>query len=273
MVHRALFLLFLLASFGRAVAGTPCGPDLAGGLGKGTHPASEIVRKISRLDGPARDRLVLEAVQDGNTPAFLRHLRPVVSSGRGHDLVFCVTPDYMALGTDLDFLRIPMGRGSAEQIARETGLVLPTPHMVDLIHAQADLRLSPTPLPPGPQMTGLDYVLRHDQLIDSQISARAGQDPRLVAGHKKDIVISRRLARHRERVAIYGWHRLSGQPTQPLSTVHAAGYADYSHGLRLVSRTAWLDGRPVDISDILEDPGLAGLLSQEGPLRLAILHR
>ena len=48
-----------------------------------------------------------------------------------------------------------------------------------------------------------------------------------------------------DRVAIYGWHYPSGQPIQPLSLVHEADYVDYSHGARLISRIAIVDGERV----------------------------
>jgi len=68
-------------------------------------------------------------------------------------------------------------------------------------------------------------------------------------------------------VAIYGWHWPWGSPIQPLSTVHGARYADYSHGVRLVSETVLIDDEPRQISTVLEDPDLAGLLSDEGVLK------
>jgi hypothetical protein len=51
--------------------------------------------------------------------------------------------------------------------------------------------------------------------------------------------------------------------------VHGARYADYSHGVRLVSQTAYLDGVPTSIFELLADPQLAPQLSDEGPLRQA----
>ena len=67
-------------------------------------------------------------------------------------------------------------------------------------------------------------------------------------------------------MAIYGWHLRSGSPIQPLSTVHGAQYADYSHGVRLVSRRAYVNGRAIDLSDLLSDSRLAGLVSSEGTI-------
>ena len=66
-------------------------------------------------------------------------------------------------------------------------------------------------------------------------------------------------------------HRRNGKPIQPLSTVHGAGYADYSPGIRLVSRTAYLDGREVDLERLMGDPRYAGLISHEGPLGSSVL--
>ena len=61
-------------------------------------------------------------------------------------------------------------------------------------------------------------------------------------------------------------------PIQPLSTVHGARYADYSHGVRLVSAVAFVNGRPRSLLDVLQDPWLAGIVSDEGPIiRLARL--
>jgi len=69
------------------------------------------------------------------------------------------------------------------------------------------------------------------------------------------------------RVAIYGWHRTNGRPIQPLSTVHGARYADYSHGVRLVSQTAFIDGKPIDLKDVIQDRELAVIVNDEGPIR------
>ena len=52
--------------------------------------------------------------------------------------------------------------------------------------------------------------------------------------------------------------------------MHGAGYADYSHGVRLVSAIAYVNGQPRSLLDVLQDPWLAGIVSDEGPIiRLA----
>jgi hypothetical protein len=116
-------------------------------------------------------------------------------------------------------------------------------------------------------MTSAAYFWLHNQMIEQQSRAQGVSLGALVSGHKKDLVITNRLAARPGQLAIYGWHRSSGEPIQPLSTVHGAGYADYSHGVRLVSQKAIMDGRVQSVYDILRDPVLARVLSDEGAIR------
>jgi hypothetical protein len=174
-----------------------------------------------------------------------------------------VMPDYLAIGADDDFLRLPLSLPGAISVAVAFGFVLPTPKIVDAIHAQSSLRLEPQPMTPGPEMGSMGYFLRHQEMIEAQRQGRHSGE--LISGHKKDVVLTRRLLENTGRVAIYGWHRLNGVPIQPLSTVHGERYADYSHGVRLVAQTVWIGGgAATSIFEVLEDPELAPLLTREG---------
>ena len=233
--------------------------------------AQAVMAGLSGLDGVMRDRELAREILAGNVPGFLRNLVPVTVNGQVPDgspvsVTLCVTPDYLALGSDRDFVRVPLGLRAATRIGDAFNMLLPTPRMVDMIYRAAKLKVSPQPMTPGAQMTSTAYVLRHDQTIRAQRERAGAAIGTLIAGQKKDVVLTSRLASHIGRVAIYGWHRGNGRPIQPLSTVHGAGYADYSHGVRLVSRTAFLNGKPVDLRDLLADPRYAGLLSTEGPI-------
>ena len=55
---------------------------------------------------------------------------------------------------------------------------------------------------------------------------------------------------------------------QKLSTAHSLKYADYSHGVRLVRAEMTIDGEPHQVIDVLRDPKLSVLLSDEGPLEV-----
>lgn len=250
---------------------------------RGALPGSATVARLDEQSGAARDRLVTAELLSGNLPAFLRDLTPVTLTGRdaaGRPLAVtvCVMPDYLAVGSDEDFVRVPMGLPAAAMVADRFGFLLPTTRIVDAVFAQAGLRLAPRPMPAGDAMRTTSYFRRHNATVEDQRGAVRVSSRALVAGQKKDLVLTNALRSRPGRVAIYGWHQPGGRPIQPLSTVHGAMYADYSHGVRLVSRTAFVDGRAVALTDILADPAYADLLSDEGPIAspdrlLASLYR
>jgi hypothetical protein len=232
---------------------------------------SAIVNQVMELSGEARDTVVSAELLAGNIPSFLRNLTPVKFSGKlpdGQDIevMICVMPDYLAIGTDIDFVRIPMGLPAAAEIADRFGFLLPTTRMVDAIYAQARVHLKPSPMQPSSQMRSTDYLWRHNQTVERQRNEFCRMPDVLTAGQKKDLVLSSRLRTAPGRVAIYGWHRKSGAPIQPLSTIHGEGYADYSHGVRLVSATAFVNGVAQPLTDLLQDPRLAQIISNEGPI-------
>ncbi len=232
---------------------------------------SELMERLINLSGSERDSVIAQQVLSGNLPSFLRTLTPVsitgtLSDGQEVQVIICVTPDYLAVGNDRDFVRIPMGLPAAAQIADQFGFLLPTTKMVDAIYAQADVRLAPSPMKPTNQMSSTTYLLQHNQTVDGQRAPLGRSLGDLTAGQKKDLVLSLRLRSAPGRVAIYGWHRTNGVPIQPLSTVHGALYADYSHGVRLVSETAFMNGKAYSLADIMQDPNLARIISSEGPI-------
>jgi hypothetical protein len=233
---------------------------------------SEFAEHISALGSHEREQAIVHELLKGNLPAFLRNLVPIeLSYARPNSkpltATIFVTPDYLAVGTDADFLRIPMNLHSAAAIASHFGFLLPTKKIVDAIYRESRFHFMPQPLPAGPQMTSTGYYRLHNQMIEEQSRARGISLGALVSGHKKDLVITNRLVARPGQLAIYGWHRGFGDPIQPLSTVHGAGYADYSHGIRLVSEIVILDGKVRSVRDILRDPSLAKILSDEGVIR------
>ena len=232
---------------------------------------SAFAAQVGDVSGTQRDGVTERALLAGDIPQFLRHLRPVTLRGRTAggkpvSVTVCVTPDYLAVGTDKDFVRVPMGLPAAVAVADRFGFVLPTTKIVDAIYAQADVHVPPEPLTAGPQMRSTAYVVRHNRMVRQERLAEGAKLGMLIAGQKKDLVITNRLRTHPGRVAIYGWHRENGRPIQPLSTVHGENYADYSHGIRLVSTVAYVDNKERSLLDILQDPNLAPVVSSEGPI-------
>lgn len=258
----------------REGASSPCAASLLARIPPRPAQApsgSEFAHAIEPLQGDEREERIRHEVLAGNMPSFLRRLVPIHFSGRlgGRvaDVVLCAMPDYLAVGSDADFLYVPVRLATALQVAERLGFVLPTPRIVDAIYAQASVHLAPQPLPASDAMRSSAYYREHSSLIAQQRDALGITPGALSAGDKKDLVLTNLLWHFPDRVAIYGWHRLSGRAIQPLSIVHGWRYADYSHGVRLISTRAWVDGSPRPLFDVLQDPQLAGLLSGEGAIR------
>lgn len=158
------------------------------------------------------------------------------------NLIICTSNDYYMMNG----IRTPVDLPTAYNIARANDAVLPNKSMVDAIYAQADIRLAPITMPPTAAMTSRNYYVRHNGMIEEQLSG-VNTINKLIAGHKKDIVS---ISENSSRVAIYGWHRSVGNPIQPYSTVHGRNYYDYSHGLRLIKRIAYdLNGNRVSLGE------------------------
>ena len=190
---------------------------------------------------------------------------PVDIHRDGYPLVTVfVTTDYLSVGDDADYLTVPLDLSAAADIAGALGCVLPTTRIVDAVFNAAPLHLVPVPLPAGPQMRSIMYVIEHQARILAERAGQAGGV--LVAGTKKDLVLTGRLRGQPDREAIYGWHRPDGTPIQPLSLVHGVHYADYSHGVRLVSDIVLVDGVPRGYFDALADPAVAPVISAEGAI-------
>lgn len=235
----------------------------------GAVTGSAFIEQLRNLSDDDREHVILAELRRGNLPSFLRQLRPVdvvatAADGREHHGRFWTMPDYLAIGADDDFVRMPMSPITAQFVADQFDCVLPTRKMVDEIFRRSQIHLPPEPLPAGSRMSSSEYFRIHNEIITSQLG---GEPPgELVSGHKKDVVITKRLLRNPARVAIYGWHRSDGEPIQPLSLYHPNWYVDYSHGIRLVGAMMLVDGARRSVADVLKDPALAPLLSDEGSL-------
>jgi hypothetical protein len=236
---------------------------------------SEFAKSIQSLERTEREERIYAQVALGNVPAFLRKLAPIhaqqIQNGKTNSATYYVTPDYLAVGSDADYFLTPLSPIIAQRVADLTHCSLPTKKMVDDIYAAAEVKLTPSPIPPSPVMATVPVFLQHDATVHARRNEQLEKHPlgALVAGHKKDVVISSKLPATGGKVAIYGWHKPDGNPIQPLYTGHADYYADYSHGIRLVQLSLTVNEKPRTVPEVLADPALAGLLSDEGPIKVA----
>ena len=226
----------------------------------------------TRIDGLAladREVVLWQEFERGNVPAFLGRLVPVTTSaivdGTVRTARFWVAPDWFGFGTEADWFRMPMAPPLAQRIADRLDCTLPTRRMSDAIWQQAAVKVAPRPISPKEHdICSVAQFHRHHAMVEAQL--QGADRAQLVAGAKKDVVVSALVAAHPRRVVIYGWHQPDGKPIQPLSKVHGFGHVDYSHGIRFVARAMELDGRPTTVAAVLADPKLHVLLSDEGPI-------
>jgi hypothetical protein len=226
-----------------------------------------VFKRLAGLSPVDREEAIARELLRGNLPDFLRKFQAVTirgkdRTGREHTATIEVMPDYLAIGSDADFVRVPMTPQTAQRVADAFGCSLPTRKIVDEVYRSAAVKLDPIPLTEARE--AVETFADHGRRIEKQ---RDGQAlGLLVAGVKKDVVITNRLGEKPNRVAIYGWHKADGSPIQPLTIVHRDTYVDYSHGVRLVRRAVVVDGKPRDVRHALHAADACGPLSDEGPI-------
>ncbi len=222
------------------------------GTGSHTDPGSHfpwdwfIERVRSHTQGqPLREPSVLPPSIIQPPIAFDRFV-PVDLNG----VTWLVNPIYVA----------PVGIGQAASLAESMGCEVPTPELVDAIWRQSDLKVPPhimvrkhdgTPA----TMDHPDTFQLQAQALENFVSSRnLGYDFALIGGAFKDVI---RQGGAGGKLGLYGWHagiederKLAsmgipmhdpvtpgaGRVVQPPYYGHAAGWRDYSQGLRLVRR-------------------------------------
>jgi hypothetical protein len=240
---------------------------------QGAPTGSAFIEATRKMTWQEREAAVLEQLLAGNVPDFLRRFVDVdVFSPHGpkrHTGRLRVMPDYLCIGSDEDFVRMPMNGRTAQRIARATNCTLPTSSIVEAVYRRAPVKLTSSALPQGAEMMSNTYFKTHNREIEENRRKAGGKLGTLTAGPKKDVVLSKRLEYEPRQLAIFGWYRRDGTPIQLLSTFHEDTYVDYTHGIRLVAVEMTVDGATQSVLDVLRDPDLCTVISGEGTVNAA----
>ncbi|MFH0736607.1 MAG: T9SS type A sorting domain-containing protein [bacterium] len=232
---------------------------------------SVFMQSVTNLTFEQRETKIYDELVKGNIPDFYRDLTTIESSfqdagGTAHVLKYQVMPDYIAIGSNADFCRIPTGPITAQKIADFYGAIMPTRKLVDNIYQKCLIKLEPvTYAPVGNQNELVPKFIEHNTAIEQQRITAGGLLGNLTGGTKKDVVLSNLIIdpTRPDHVVIYGWHTLAGTPIQPLTNIHINSYVDYSHGIRFINNEAMLDGNLVKIKNLLMDATLYKVVSDE----------
>ncbi len=246
-----------------------------------TLAGSDFMRRADTTAFWTLEDIIVETVTAGQVPDALRHFRkitfttPVVDSveilRKKHKVEMWVLPDYVAIGTNDDFVRMPMGPLAAQRIADALDCTLPTPFLVDRIAEASEGHVDIFPFRPLGNRNSQPIVFQDsNNAINAQFKAYGYEFGQFISGLKKDIVLTYKimtLTEYERNVAIYGWHHPDGRAQQPLFVRHGNFYVDYSHGVRLIYNKVKIDGVEYNIREILQSPELYRLLSDE-PMHL-----
>ncbi|TXH08145.1 MAG: hypothetical protein E6R04_11285 [Spirochaetes bacterium] len=232
---------------------------------------TEAIAQLLGSSRATRERLILALFQkEGSTPPFMEGLVTIKVTEGPTTIEYDVSPDYLCLGTNLDYFRVPMAPTTAQVILNKKGGLLPTKRMVDQIY-RAATKLSPKTYRPSAGQPGREDTWSygdHNRRVQEQLLASGITQGTLLAGHKKDVVITNQLAKNPKKVAIYGWHDTDGKAIQPLYLGHGDFYADYSHGIRFVSKRCRVNGVERNLEEVLQDKELGPMLTGDTPLQV-----
>lgn len=249
-----------------------------------TITGNDFMHRADTADFWTLEDMIVDAVLSGNMPGELKFFQKIIFTTpivdtieilrKPHTIEMFVLPDYVAIGNDEDFVRMPMGPLAGQRIADSLDCILPTTFMVDRIAEASEGHIDIFPFRPLGNRNCMPIVFQDsNNAINAVMKAKGYKFGQFISGLKKDIVLTYKiltLSGMEKNVAIYGWHHPDGRTQQPLHVKHGNFYADYSHGIRLISRTVIVDGKECDAREILESPALYRLLSDEPmPLKKA----
>lgn|SRR3990172_1993626 len=231
-------------------------------------PATEILKHMPPKLGAERSEAIFHWAMMGCIPDFLCRWMVVNLAVDDHELEICCLPDFFCLGTDADWVFVPMGALTAERLAQHFNAHLPTPKLVDFIYT-ASTRQVAQPWGPPYDSTMTDTARWGKQT--QKIRSASGFVPgALNEGHLKNVCVSKRMNNTcGEWLSFYGWFNAKGKPIQGNNVnAHGVEYADYAHGVRFIHNELVVDGEVMLFDDVLKHPVLYPLLDPEGPVAL-----
>lgn len=244
--------------------------------------AQELERRRAQVE-----EFVFQQFSSGNVPDFMRpeNYRAVTSEVRVGDHTVTATirvcPDYLAIGGNGDFVRVPLDAITAQRIADRFSLALPTQRLVDIIDANATQAGGMLPFVAAPQiakrirdphngnkpveskwnyqqygnyegrwMLSGEFIAMQNQMI--QENPEAMRNAPIRSGQKKDVIYDPLAFKESKEggppVVIYR------KGVQGLSNWHNEGYFDYSHGIRFIDPSIQITVRYDNGSSVTHPP-------------------
>ncbi|MFA5758411.1 MAG: hypothetical protein WC942_03415 [Clostridia bacterium] len=230
------------------------------------------------IAGSKREDKIIEAVRNGTAQYNFADL--IWKEGE-NEIKLRVFEDALKI----DGVRINVTAKTQQQIADLLNCILPTAKIYDIVW-----HLCPQKLQPHPRQisTTTKAMIEHSQAIDKTLKTIPNQ-----SGIKSTIgktwIIDNSLVTKPGKACNYGWHILnklfSGIKGSPCASLiknpntnvpwhmiqsrgwaHDINHVDYSQICFLVDKKCWINNKPYDIIDVLQDTTLSSLINHNGVL-------
>jgi hypothetical protein len=239
------------------------------------------LRQYAQLDASgdgARHRFVLEQVAAHNLPDSWNDWVTVTVDGRkGTAVEFDVSPHGLRIGTNEDWVEVPLDGPHSAAAAELLGHRLATAWMVDEVYGAARSKgrilryfaatqiarslgyadWSPN-APDGVKMRSSEFFAQRSKLVRDWLHEHEVDDSVLVSGYFKCVVPPIDGVTRRGGLEMLGGYDAAGERVQPLSGgFHERAFYDSSQNLRLAKGTLRVDGRPTTMEEFWGNVDLA----------------
>jgi len=241
-------------------------------------------RQHGNLSDEELQNLLLMQWETGNIPDFLRHPKKIsIPTRNGGTISVYAMPDYFAVGSNHDYVRFPMWPAMAQAIARQYDLSLPTRTVVDAIWNEAGRTGAQLPASSlattsfirseedEPYLNSPGFVLQRDREINDLMASRGIRPGTLIAGPKKELVVSNGAARNDRQIHFYGLYDANGKPIQRGPAHGPLGYRhdEYALGIRFLSQMVTVtdmngNKKVISMNEALMDKDLSKDLNKVG---------
>lgn len=133
-------------------------------------PGSAILKEIMAAPMSGREKLIYDNLPESERAESAVPVASgacdVMIDGKDYSIEYMVAPDYLCLGDDEDYFRVPLTPKVAQAFADDMDAILPSRRMVDEIYAQANARLIPKSIA-GNKATLEDWA-KHEIMVQQQ---------------------------------------------------------------------------------------------------------
>lgn len=208
---------------------------------------SQFLESQKGLSQSKMEQAIFNEIDQGNIPSFCRseNMKRLTIEKNGYKVTYKAALDYLSIGSDTDYIRIPITPLLAQKLAKKYNWGIPTASITEHIYKNANIKLEGKGYLTGEKgstklaeqqskMQSTEYIQKHSLDIDKQISKlnqhNSNTEQLLVAGHKKDVIVSQYAINHPGNLDMRGLY-INGQAVQK-NPAHQDTYRDYSHGFR-----------------------------------------